>query len=100
MNQIPFEDLADRLVPEALALFGEMAAAHLESTGDRLFNSTSTFGATNLHFLGHGSKRQFSGVDEGSLADLAGWGLLHIAYGERGTPNYRVAGEGQRFYQT
>ena len=99
MSQIPFEDLANRLAPEALDLFREMAAAHLESTGDRFFILSSTFGGTNLNFLGHGSKRQFSGVDEGSLVNLAGWGLLHIDYGERGTPNYRVAGEGQRFYR-
>ncbi len=99
MNQISFEGLADSLAPEALDLFREMAAAHLESTGDRLFISTSTSAGTNLNFLGQGSKRPFSGADEGSLADLTDWGLLRIDYGERGTPNYRVTGEGQRFYR-
>lgn len=100
MNQISFEELAGRLTPEALDLLREMAAAHLESTGDRLFISTHAFGSgTHLHFLGKGSNRQFSGVDEGALNDLAGWDLLHIGYGERGSPNYRVTGEAQRFYR-
>ena len=100
MSQIPFDDLADRLVPEALDLFREMAATHLESTGDRFFILTSTFGGTSLHFRGKGSARQFRDVDEGVLADLTDWGLLRVDYGARGSPNYRVTGEGQRFYQS
>ena len=99
MSQISFEDLADRLVPETLDLFREIAATHLESTGDRFFILTSTFGGTNLHFRGKGSARQFSEVDKGALADLTDWGLLRVDYGARGSPNYRITGEGQRFYQ-
>ena len=44
VNEIPFEDLVARLPPEALGLFQEMAAAHLESTGNRLFLRSDTFG--------------------------------------------------------
>ena len=99
MSQIPFDDLADRLVPEALDLFRAMAAAHLGSTGNRLFLLTSAFSGTDLDFQGKGSNRQFSGVDEGALANLVRWALLDIDYGESGSPNYRVSGEGQRFYQ-
>ena len=99
MNQISFEDLAGRLTPEALNLFREMAAAHLESEGDRMFIFSRTFGGARLHFMGLGSNREFAGVDEGVLADLVAWGLLHVDYGERGTPNYRVTGEAQHFYQ-
>ena len=98
MSQIPFEDLANRLAPEALDLFREMAAAHLESTGDRFFILSSAFGGTSLRFLGQGSKRQFSGVDKGALHDLTDRGFLQIDDAGRSTI-YRVSGAGQRFYR-
>ena len=99
MSQIPFDDLVDRLAPEALDLFREMAAAHLESTGDRLFILTDTAAGTELNFLGKGSNRPFGGVDLGALADLTDWRLLRIDNGGWGSSNYRVTGEGQYFYQ-
>ena len=99
MDQIPFDDLARRLTPEALNLFREMAAAHIESTGDRMFIRSDTMGGTRMVFTGKGCRRQFSGFDGGAVEDLATWGLLHIGYGGRGTPNYRVTGEAQRFYR-
>lgn len=100
MTEITFEELANRLTAEALNLFREMSAAHLESTGDRFFILTSTFGGASLHFVGKGSgsRHTFGDVDPGALNDLASWNLLHIEYGQR-DPNYRVTGEGQRFYR-
>ena len=78
MSQIPFDDLADRLVPEALDLFRAMAAAHLGSTGNRLFLLTSAFSGTDLDFQGKGSNRQFSGVDEGALANPGSTGAVRL----------------------
>ena len=98
MNDISFEDLAGRLTPEALALFREMAAAHIESTGDRLFISADTMGGTHMIFTGEGSHRQFSGFDGGAVEDLVDWRLLRVSYSSMGTANYRVTGEAQRFY--
>ena len=98
MDQIPFDELARRLTPEALNLFREMAAAHIESTGDRMFIRSDTMGGTRMVFTGRESRRQFRGFDGGAVEDLAGWGLLHIGYGG-GSTNYRVTGEAQRFYR-
>lgn len=99
MDQIPFDELARRLTPEALNLFREMAAAHIESTGDRMFISADTMGGTHMIFTGEGSDRQFSGFDRGAVEDLADYGLLRVSYSSRGTANYRVTGDGQRFYR-
>jgi hypothetical protein len=96
---ISFDDLRDRLTPDALYLFREMAAAHLESTGDRMFIRADTFGGTNMVFTGAGTRHDFHGFDGGTIDDLAAWGLLHVGYSSRGTPNYRVSGEAQRFYR-
>ena len=98
MNDISFEDLAGRLTPEALALFREMAAAHIESTGDRMFISADTMGGTHMIFTGEGSHRQFSGFDGGAVEDLVDWRLLRVSYSSMGTANYRVTGEAQQFY--
>ena len=98
MIQIPFDDLANRLTPEALGLFLEMAAAHIESKGDRRFLRSDTMGGTKMLFAGEGSRRQFSGFDGGAIDDLLDWGLLRVNYGSGGTPNYRVTGEAQQFY--
>lgn len=98
MNEISFPDLANRLTPEALDLFLEMAAAHIESTGDRRFMRSDTMGGTSMVFVGEGSRRQFKGFDGGAIEDLLDWGLLRVSYGSRGTPNYRITGEGQWFY--
>jgi len=99
MEQIPFDDLANRLTPEALDLFREMAAAHVESTGDRMFIRVDKRAGANLIFTGEGSRRQFQGLDGSAVEDLVAWGLLHVGYSSRGTPNYRVTGEALRFYR-
>lgn len=97
--EISGEDLRDRLTPEALELLRQMAAAHLESSGDRLFISADSIAGTELLFTGDGSTREFKNFDGGALQDLTTWGLLHLAFGGRGTPNYRVSAEGLRFYR-
>ena len=97
MIQTPFDELAGRLTPEALDLFEEMAAAHLESAGDRMFIRVDTTGGTGMIFTGEGSRRQFEGFDGGAIDDLVDCGLLRASYGSRGTPNYRVTGDAQRF---
>lgn len=99
MTEVPFEELANRLTPEALDLFQEMAGAHTESTGDRLFIRADSAAGTHMIFSGEGSSRQFSKFDGGAVQDLLGWGLLHLGHNRRGTPNYRVSGEGQRFFR-
>lgn len=99
VDQISFDDLAGRLTPEALDLFREMAAAHIDSTGDRMFIRADTTAGIHLIFTGEGSRRNISGVDGGALDDLVDWGLLRLGYGSGGSPNYRVTGEAQRFHQ-
>ena len=99
MTEVSFEDLAERLTPEALDLFQEMTAAHLESTGDRMFIRADSSAGNHMIFTGYGSNRQFSGFDGGAVQDLLSWGLLHLDYSSSGTPNYRVTGEAQRFYR-
>ena len=99
MTEVTFEDLAERLTPESLELFQEMASAHLESTGDRMFIRADSSAGTHMIFTGHGSSREFSNFDRGAIQDLLGWNLLHVDYSRRGTPNYRVTGEALRFYR-
>lgn len=96
---VEFDDLAQRLTPEALELFQEMASAHLESTGHRLFIRADSAGATHMIFTGDGPSRQFSNFDGGAVQDLLAWNLLHLGYGSRGSPNYRVTGEALRFFR-
>lgn len=99
MSEITFADLASRMMPEALDLFQEMAAAHIESTGDRRFMRSDSMGGSSLTFTGDGTSRSFRQLDVGAIEDICSWGLLHISYGSRGTPNYRVSGEALRFYR-
>ncbi len=76
-----------------------MAAAHLESTGNRLFIRTDSLAGTGMTFTGDGSNREFDGFDGGALEELAGWSLLRVSYGSRGSESYRVTGEGQLFFR-
>lgn len=99
MNEISFDDLAKRLTPEALNLFREMAAAHIESTGDRMFIRADTMGGTHMIFRGEGSRRQFDGFDGGAIEDLVDCRLLRVSSSSMGTANYRVTGDAQRFYR-
>ena len=99
MTEVLFDDLAQRLTPEALELFEEMASAHLESTGDRMFIRSDSMGGTHMIFTGEGSSRQFANFDGGAVQDLLSWGLLYQDYSRRGTPNYRLTGEALRFYR-
>lgn len=99
MRDVDFDDLAQRLTPEALELFEKMASAHLESTGDRMFIRADSAAGTHMIFTGEGSSRQFSNFDGGAVQDLLAWNLLHLDYNRRGTPNYRVTGEALRFYR-
>lgn len=99
MTEISFEDLRDRLTPEATQLLIEMAAAHVESTGDRMFIRSDSASGTHMIFTGEGSTRRFDKFDGGAVEDLCGWGLLHLGFSTRGTPNYRVTGEALRFYR-
>ena len=99
MADVSFEDLAERLTPDALELFQEMAAAHLESTGDRMFIRADSAGGNSMLFTGDGSRRRFEGFDGGAVDDLVAWGLLHSGASSSGTPNYRVTGEALRFYR-
>lgn len=99
VSTISYEVLEERLTPEARALLREMVQAHLTSTGDRMFIDASTMGGRALLFTGTGAQREFEGVDGGALDDLAAYGLLHMAYNSRGTPNYRVSGEGLHFHK-
>ena len=100
MTGIQYSDLADRLTPEADQLFGEMAVAHIEAgRGDRLFIRSDSLAGTGLLFRAGNISRSWSNFDGGAIDDLVAYGLLHVAYSRRGTPNYRLSGEGLRFYQ-
>lgn len=101
MAGISYEDLFGRLSPEALSLLREMVAAHLESSGDRMFIRASYLGqrGESLLFTGDGSRRSFDGIDGGAIEDLAAYGLLHVGYSRKGTPNYRVGSEALAFYR-
>ena len=97
MSQVPFDDLVDGLAPETLDLFREMAAVHLESTGDRMFILHDTAAGTDLDFFTNRFKRQFREVDIGALHDLTDRGFLHIDAGR--STIYRVSGAGLSFYR-
>jgi len=57
-------------------------------------------GGNSLQFVTRGPHRQsWEDIDPGALHDLMGYGLLTVEYGSRGTPNYRVGGEGLAFYR-
>lgn len=99
MQTIGYEDLHERLTPEARSLFREMVDAHLTSTGDRRFIDVSTMGGRTLLLTSEGARRQLEHIDGGALDDLVDYGLLRRGYSSRGTPNYRVAGEGVRFHK-
>ncbi len=98
MTEIPFEELANRLTPEAWTCSRRWPVL-TRSTGDRLFIRADSAAGTHMIFSGEGSSRQFSNFDGGAVQDLIGWGLLHLDHNARGTPNYRVSGEGLRFFR-
>lgn len=88
------------MTPEALQLFREMVDAHLAAgSGDRLFIRADSMGGTGLIFASKAARRNWDGFDGGALDDLVSYGLLHLGFGGRGTPNYRVAGEGLAFHR-
>ena len=99
--RIAYEDLADRLTPEAQTLYREMVAAHLEAgKGDRIFTQWDAMQGSGLTFVNHqGVDRRWENLDVGAVHDLLSYGLLSIEYGARGTPNYRISGEGLAFYR-
>ena len=102
MTALSFDEIHQRLPAEALDLFEEMAAAHLASSGDRRFMRADTFGGSTMTFTGTGDsiRHTFEGFDPGSLDDLVTQQLLSVRYSQRrATPNYRVTGDGQCFYQ-
>lgn len=100
MTGIEYTDLASRLTTEANQLFCEMALAHIEAgSGDRFFIRSDTMAGTGLHFRGPNLSKSWKNFDSGAIEDLIAYGLLHVNYSNRGTPNYRVSGEGLRFYR-
>ncbi len=100
MPEITYEVLEQRLTQEARALYCEMVEAHLATTGDRFFIRSDTFGGAGMHFVGGGgTQRTWRGFDGGAIEDLAGYGLIHVSYTAKGTPNYRISGEGLAFFR-
>lgn len=99
VEPIDYDQIAARLTQEALELLERMAEAHLESTGDRLFIDGGGWGSSFLLFAGSGGPHQIDDVDKGALRDLCAAGLVHEGFSTRGTPNYRVAGEGLNLYR-
>lgn len=100
MTSISYEDLKDRLTDEATETFVEMVRIHNGAgKGDRFFIEANSFSGRRLLFVGPGNGDGLSDVDGGALKDLVGYGLLHLDFSERGTPNYRVSGEGQQFHR-
>lgn len=99
MASISYKDLERRLTPEALSLLRQMVSAHLRSTGDRMFIRSDSMGGTHMIFTGEGAREDFTGFDGAAIQDLISWGLLHMGYSRRGTPNYRVSGEAIQFHR-
>ena len=99
MADISCQHIARKLTPEALSLFQQMVAAHLGSTGDRMFIRSDSMGGALMIFTGEGSRESFTGFDGGAIEDLISWGLLHVGYSRRGTPNYRISGEAIQFHR-
>lgn len=100
MASITYEDLVLRLTPDAKKLFTEMVSEHLAAgQGDRLFIRSDTMSGTGMIFTGQGRRQDWRNFDGAALNDLVGYGLLHPGFGGRGTPNYRVSGEGLHFYR-
>lgn len=73
-----------------------MVAAHLESTGEKLFLLSESAAGASLNFMGKGWSRSFDGFDLGRLDDLVSLGLLQAGHGGN-TRNFRVASEGELF---
>lgn len=96
-----YVDIADRLTAEAADLYREMVAAHLEAgSGDRRFMLSKYLSGNSLNFVSPGShRRSWDQIDPGAFHDLLNYGLLTVEYGSRGTPNYRITGEGLVFYR-
>jgi len=100
MIGISYEELVARLTPESLVLFREMVEAHLAAgPGDKLFIRSDTMSGSGMVFTGHGARRDWRGFDGGALDDLVSYGLLHLNFSSRGTPNYRVGGEALAFHR-
>jgi hypothetical protein len=95
--EVTYEELYARLLPDAVGLFRTMVTAHLEAVGDRLFVLAVGGGHAELLFAG-ASHASWQNVDPGTLDELASYGLLRKGFGRR-DPNYRLTGEGVRFYQ-
>lgn len=95
---IPFASL--EFLPENERLFCEMVEASMEATkaSGRLFLFLAHMGGNSLVFAGP-PRRSWEEVDEGALTDFVTYGLLHLDYGGRGTPNYRVSNDGYRYYR-
>lgn len=101
VTAISSEDLADRLTPEARTLFCEMVDAHLTAgSGDRLFIRGDTMDGTGMIFSGPKVRRDWHNFDGGAINDLVSYILLHQGFGGRGSPTYRISGEGLHFYRT
>jgi hypothetical protein len=95
---ITFQDLADRLSPEAVDLFRKMVDLHLAATGDRMFMEIKSWGGCSLRFCADPGA-SLDKIDEGAIRDLSGYGLVQVNYGSRGTPNYRVGSDGLHFHK-
>lgn len=98
-GDVTYEELHQRLMPEALDLLQQMAAAHLASDSkDRLFILSLSLGGPTV-LVSPEPVGQIVDFDRGALDDLVAYGLLTPGFGTRGTPNYRVSGEGILFYR-
>jgi hypothetical protein len=100
MAGISYEEVRRRLTPAALQLFREMVDAHLAAgPGEKLFIRADSMGGTGLIFTGKTARRDWEGFDGAALDDMVSYGLLHLNFGGRGTPKYRVGGEAIAFHR-
>lgn len=97
---IGYELLRSRLDGEGLDLLRGMIDLHLAAgSGSRFFIFSQTFGGSSLHFVASEAQQTLDNVDKGALTNLVAYGLLHLEYTSRATPNYRVSAEGVAFYR-
>ena len=97
---ISYEKLRSRLDGEGLDLLRSMTDLHLAAgAGTRFFIFSQTLRGSSLHFASPKARQSLDNVDKGALKNLAAYGLLHLEYASRGTPNYQVSAEGVAFYR-
>lgn len=94
-----YQDIADRLTPEARELFKDIVQAHLVGSGRREFMYSATLAGDDIQLAGSPGWIK-KNPDPVALRDLVDYRVLRIARrGRQGVLWYQVPGEGIRFHK-